>query len=73
MTHQYVGRHRTLSFVDLTIPRVRVENAAWGFGVLDGRRLHVTAADADTGNMIGLGFGPDAIAALRDALAEATS
>ena len=67
MTLQYVGRHRTASFVDLTIPRVRVENAAWGVGVLDGR-LHVTAADADTGNMIGLGFGPDAIAALRDAL-----
>jgi len=66
----YVGRHRTRSSVDLAMPRIRVENIA-AIMVSD-RELYVCAVDADTHNLLGIDFGPDATAALRNAL-EVTS
>lgn len=66
-TLQYVGRHRTASFVDFACPRIRVENIA---GAMIGDVLITTAVDDTTHNMLGINFGPDAIAALRDAIRE---
>ena len=62
----YVGRHRTRSSVDLAIPRIRVENIA--AHMHRSGTMFVSLVDADTHNMLGLTLGPDAVAALRDAL-----
>ena len=67
---QYVGKHRTRSSVDLASPRIVAENIA-AIMVSD-RELYVCAVDADTHNLLGIDFGPDATAALRNAL-EVTS
>jgi len=66
-TTLYVGRHRTASSVDLTIPPTIHANSI--STVADEGDLVVALRDADTGNPAVVRFGPDAIAALREALA----
>jgi len=63
---QHIGRHRTPSFVDLTIPKITVENIS--ATMIRGEVLYVSLVDATTGNMLGIDFDPEAIADLREAL-----
>ena len=66
MTTLYVGRHRTTSPVDLTIPPTIHANSI--STVADDGDLVVALRDAETHNPAVIRFGPDAVAALRDAL-----
>ena len=63
----YDGRHRTTSPVDLTIPlTIHTSNIAAAQHPLSG--IVVALHDAETHNPAVVHFGPDTIAALRDAL-----
>ena len=63
----YQGRHRTASPVDLTIPpTIHTSNIA--AAPHPGGGIVVALHDADTHNPAVVHFGPDAVAALRDAL-----
>jgi len=62
----YAGRHRTASSADITCPRITVENISTTLIRRD--TLYVSLVDSTTHNMLGINFGPDAIAALRFAL-----
>ena len=63
---EYAGRHRKLSAADFHISRIAAKYVHTTT-LADGT-LYVSLADATTGNHLGVGFGPDAITALRDAL-----
>ena len=62
----YRGRHRTASSADITCPRIAVENISTSLIRRD--TLYVSLVDSTTHNMMGINFGTDAVAALRDAL-----
>ena len=62
----YRGRHRTASSADITCPRITVENISTS--LIHGDTLYVSLVDSTTHNMMGINFGTDAVAALRDAL-----
>jgi hypothetical protein len=63
----YQGRHRTTSPVDLTIPPT-IHTSHIAAAPHPGGGIVVALHDADTHNPAVVRFGPDAIAALRDAL-----